>query len=70
MRDRAGDVIPEVVSVVPGKRTGKEKKFRMPASCPRCGSEVEEVGGYVGNFTVKVKNDKGQKYYFEFIHYV
>jgi DNA ligase (NAD+) len=44
---RAGDVIPEVVSVVPGKRTGKEKKFRMPRSCPRCGGEVEEVGAYL-----------------------
>ncbi len=43
---RAGDVIPEVVSVVPGKRTGKERPFTMPSRCPRCGGEVEEVGAY------------------------
>jgi len=37
---RAGDVIPEVVRVLPEKRTGKEKKFRLPDKCPVCGSEV------------------------------
>jgi len=37
---RAGDVIPEVVRVVLEKRTGKEKKFRIPEKCPVCGSEV------------------------------
>jgi DNA ligase (NAD+) len=33
---RAGDVIPEVIAPVPSKRTGKERKFRMPKNCPRC----------------------------------
>jgi DNA ligase (NAD+) len=37
---RAGDVIPEVVQVIESKRTGKEKKFRMPSNCPVCGAEV------------------------------
>ncbi len=37
---RAGDVIPEVVQVIESKRTGKEKKFRMPSKCPVCGAEV------------------------------
>ena len=37
---RAGDVIPEVVLVIESKRTGKEKKFRMPSICPVCGAEV------------------------------
>ena len=37
---RAGDVIPEVISVLAGKRTGGEKEFRMPRACPECGSEV------------------------------
>jgi DNA ligase (NAD+) len=37
---RAGDVIPEVVEVITSKRTGTEKKFRMPSTCPVCGSEV------------------------------
>jgi DNA ligase (NAD+) len=37
---RAGDVIPEVVEVVKEKRTGKEKRFRIPDKCPVCGSNV------------------------------
>jgi len=42
---RAGDVIPEVVQVTTSKRTGREKKFRIPSKCPVCGAEVvkEEV---------------------------
>jgi len=37
---RAGDVIPEIVKVIDAKRTGEEKIFNMPISCPVCGSEV------------------------------
>jgi DNA ligase (NAD+) len=37
---RAGDVIPEVVQVIASKRTGTEKKFKMPSKCPICGAEV------------------------------
>ena len=38
---KAGDVIPEVVEVLIGMRTGKEKKFKMPEFCPVCGGKVE-----------------------------
>ncbi|HUL67770.1 MAG TPA: NAD-dependent DNA ligase LigA [Burkholderiaceae bacterium] len=38
---RAGDVIPQVVSVVSERRPQKAPKFRMPARCPVCGSAVE-----------------------------
>lgn len=42
---RAGDVIPEVVSVVPGQRTHDAPVFTMPRHCPVCGSEaVREEG--------------------------
>ncbi len=44
---RAGDVIPEVVKVILEKRTGREKKFAMPAACPVCGSPVQRVEGEV-----------------------
>lgn len=37
---KAGDVIPEVVEVLPEKRTGQEKLFAMPAVCPECQAEV------------------------------
>ncbi len=39
---RAGDVIPEIVCVVVGKRTGKEKKFCMPENCPVCGAHAQK----------------------------
>lgn len=42
---RAGDVIPEVVKVIPEKRTGKEKKFKIPDRCPVCGAEVDRPAG-------------------------
>ncbi|MBN1254683.1 MAG: NAD-dependent DNA ligase LigA [Deltaproteobacteria bacterium] len=37
---RAGDVIPEVVKVITSKRTGAEKRFSMPQTCPVCESAV------------------------------
>jgi DNA ligase (NAD+) len=42
---RAGDVIPEVVAVVPGKRLHEARLFTMPKKCPVCGSAaVREEG--------------------------
>ncbi|HKW39063.1 MAG TPA: NAD-dependent DNA ligase LigA [Burkholderiales bacterium] len=42
---RAGDVIPEVVSVSePGPRDS-EDRFEMPSRCPACGSEVVRLEG-------------------------
>ena len=41
---RAGDVIPKVVSVIKERRTGKEKPFRIPALCPLCGSKIVKEG--------------------------
>lgn len=38
--ERAGDVIPYVVRVLPERRTGEERRFVMPERCPVCGSEV------------------------------
>lgn len=44
---RAGDVIPDIVKVLPDLRTGKEKEFKMPTHCPVCGTKVEKVPGEV-----------------------
>ncbi len=42
---KAGDVIPEVVSVNTKKRNGKEKEFKMPTVCPICGAPaIREEG--------------------------
>jgi DNA ligase (NAD+) len=37
---RAGDVIPQVVSPVVERRTGDERRFVMPSQCPSCSSPV------------------------------
>ncbi|MCW5230399.1 NAD-dependent DNA ligase LigA [Verminephrobacter eiseniae] len=42
---RAGDVIPEVVGVLPGQRSAYVANFRMPAHCPVCGSAVVREKG-------------------------
>jgi len=42
---RAGDVIPEVVMVIKERRTGKEKPFVMPKTCPVCGSPLVRKPG-------------------------
>jgi DNA ligase (NAD+) len=44
--EKAGEVIPAVVSVVLPKRSGAEKKFHFPKNCPECGARVaKEIGG-------------------------
>ncbi|KKQ04514.1 MAG: ligase protein [Candidatus Moranbacteria bacterium GW2011_GWE2_36_40] len=48
---KAGDVIPEVVSVIKTLRNGKEKRFKMPEKCPICGGKVER----------KITTKKGEK---------
>jgi len=42
---RAGDVIPEVVRVVPGSRKKHVKKIKLPEHCPVCGSDIERIEG-------------------------
>lgn len=42
---KAGDIIPEVVSVVKKKRPKTSKAFRMPEVCPICGSKVVRIEG-------------------------
>jgi len=46
---RAGDVIPEVVSVIESNRTGHEKLFSMPRHCPECGSDIVRQEGEVAH---------------------
>ncbi|BFT30226.1 NAD-dependent DNA ligase LigA [Alteromonas sp. D210916BOD_24] len=40
---RAGDVIPQVVSIVEAKRNGTETDIQFPTHCPVCDSHVEKL---------------------------
>ncbi len=42
---RAGDVIPEVVSVMTERRSPQAQPWIMPANCPICGSEIVREEG-------------------------
>ena len=63
--ERAGDVIPHVISVDLKKRNQKSKKFLFPSKCPSCGSRVSK--DY--NFTTKkydaVRRCSSEGYYCE-----
>jgi DNA ligase (NAD+) len=49
---RAGEVIPYVIGPVVDARTGKEKKFKPPITCPACGQPVEHFEGEVAWYCV------------------
>lgn len=74
--EKAGDVIPAVVQVLPKLRTGKEKKFNMPKKCPVCDASVErrEIGTgnagtknsaayYCTNPNCPAKNQRGMEHF-------
>ncbi|MGE8245121.1 MAG: NAD-dependent DNA ligase LigA [Stenotrophomonas maltophilia] len=42
---RAGDVIPEVVSVIADRRPAGTRPWQMPSQCPVCGSEIVREEG-------------------------
>lgn len=47
--EKAGEIIPQVVSVLTDKRTGREKEFHFPKTCPACDTAVrrDEGGVYI-----------------------
>ena len=51
--ERAGEVIPQVVSVIADRRDGSERDFRMPEACPSCAEPVvspeDETMSYCDN---------------------
>jgi len=49
---RAGEVIPYVIGPVVDARTGKEKPYRPPATCPACAQPVEHFEGEVAWYCV------------------
>jgi len=49
---RAGDVIPYVIGPVVEQRTGSERVFEPPKTCPACGQAVEHLDGEVAWYCV------------------
>lgn len=45
--EKAGEIIPQIAGPLPEARTGKERKFAMPAACPDCGSVAVKLEGEV-----------------------
>ena len=49
---RAGDVIPYVIGPITNARTGDEKVFSVPETCPVCGHKTERLEGEVAVYCV------------------
>jgi DNA ligase (NAD+) len=47
---RAGDVIPQVIGPIVAVRTGTEQPWRMPSTCPACGTPVVREPGEADYF--------------------
>jgi len=61
---RAGDVIPDIIKVLPNLRTGKEKDFKMPSICPICSSKVIKKAGEVAYYCLNPECFAQQRHYF------
>ncbi len=55
---RAGDVIPQVVSVVMANRPATAQKITFPAACPECHSHIERIEGEAVLFVVHSVNKR------------
>jgi len=65
---RAGDVIPDVISVLPELRTGREREFKMPKKCPVCKTKVIKPKGEVVSRCPNPKCPaKERRYFYHFI---
>lgn len=53
--EKAGDIIPKVVKVLPKLRTGKERPISAPKKCPVCGAGVKRKPGEVAIYCTNPK---------------
>lgn len=64
---RAGDVIPDIIKVLPKLRSGQEKRFVMPVECPTCGAKIikpeNEVNHYCSNPDCFAKFKRGVNHF-------
>ena len=61
--ERAGDVIPHILSVDKQKRTKNSKKFIFPKNCPSCGSETMKEFNKVTKKVDAVRRCSSEGYY-------
>ena len=66
--EKAGDIIPAVIEVIKENRTGGEKEFKMPESCPECGAQVVRLEGEAAHRCTGV-NCPAQRYR-NIVHFV
>ena len=59
---RAGDVVPEVVGPVVEKRSGTERFFKMPSTCPHCDTTLIQESGSDKWYCTGGINCPAQKY--------
>lgn len=65
---RAGDVIPDVIKVLPQLRTSKEKEFSFPKKCPACQSKIIKPEAEVVWKCPKTKCfARTRKYFYHFV---
>jgi DNA ligase (NAD+) len=66
---RAGDVIPDIVGVLPELRTGKEKEIKFPKNCPVCNKKlVKPVGEVLWRCQNKNCPARKREYFYHFIN--
>jgi DNA ligase (NAD+) len=67
---KAGDIIPEVIKVLPRLRPKKAVRFKMPGACPVCASlvKIDDSGGSVLHFCPNTKC--GARNYGQIKHFV
>lgn len=52
---KAGDIIPDIVEVLPKLRDGSEKQFHFPKTCPNCGGAVVRPEGEAAHYCTNPK---------------
>jgi DNA ligase (NAD+) len=65
---RAGDVIPEIVRVIPERRPAEAKRIELPSHCPVCNSPVERAPGEAvarcsGGFTCRAQRQEALRHF-------
>jgi DNA ligase (NAD+) len=53
--EKAGDIIPDIIQVLPHLRTKDSKRYRFPRKCPACGTTVARRAGEVAYYCTNLE---------------